>query len=263
MHLYFQFVNAIFTLSCLHGLIQAVCMMIHVVCMMIHVVCQIPYSPVQSLLLNVHDDTCSVPDTVQYSQFCLVCMMTHEVYQILYSPVSSAGCAWWHMKCARYCTVQSVLLGVHDATWGVPDTVQYSQFCWVCMMTHEVCQILCSPVQSVTLCVQDDTCSVSVTVQSSTVSSAGCACPYVNIKSKTGRWVGCIVQCSLIGQVHYITIQVYLLYVEGSTCKFAGCYVIRGGVLRQCNHTHTHTGFSLLLTTILSVIKMLMTLVTC
>jgi len=134
------------------------------------------------------------------------------------------------------------------------------------MMIHVVCHLLYS-----LLCVHDDTCSVPDTVQSSTVSSAGCARPYVNINSKTGRWVGCIVQCSLIGQVH-LTMQVYLLYVEGSTCKFAGCYVIRGEMLRQCNHqththaharTHTHTGFSLLLTTILSVIKMLMTLMTC
>ena len=73
------------------------------------------------------------------------------------------------------------------------------------MKTHVVCQILCSPVQSVLLgvhdtcsvpdtvesstvsyavCVPDDTCSVSVTVQSSTVSFAGCARPYVNINSK-------------------------------------------------------------------------------
>ena len=125
------------------------------------------------------------------------------------------------MRCARYCTVQ------------------YSQLCCVCKTIHVACQLLYSPVQSVLLGVQDDTCSVSVTVQSGTVSSAGCARPYVNINSKTGRWVGCIVQCSLIGQV-YLTIQVYLLYVEGSTSKFAGCYAIRGGMLRQCNH-HTHT----------------------
>ena len=42
---------------------------------MTHEVCQIPYSPVQSVLLGVHDDTCSVPDLVQSST------------------VSSAGCA--------------------------------------------------------------------------------------------------------------------------------------------------------------------------
>ena len=43
------------------------------------------------------------------------------------------------------------------------------------MMTHVVCQILYSPVQSVLLGVQNDTCSVPDLVQSSTVSSAGCA----------------------------------------------------------------------------------------
>jgi hypothetical protein len=151
-------------------------------------------------------------------------MMTHVVCQMLYS------------------SVQSVLLGVHDDTCSVPDTVQSSsQFCWVCKMIHEVCRILYSPVQSVMLCVQYDTCSVSVTVQSNTVSSAGCARPYANINSKTDRWVGCIVQCSLIWPI-YLTIQVYMLYVEGSNCKFAGCYVIRGGMLHQCiHHTHTHT----------------------
>jgi hypothetical protein len=44
--------------------------------------------------------------------------------------------------------------------------------------------------------VHDDTCNVPDTAQSSTVSSAGCARPYVNINSETGRWFGCTVQCS-------------------------------------------------------------------
>ena len=42
-------------------------------------------------------------------------------------------------------------------------------------MTHVVCQILYSPVQSVLEGVQEDTCSVPDVGQSSTVSSAGCA----------------------------------------------------------------------------------------
>jgi hypothetical protein len=54
MHPYFQFVNANFTLSCLHGLIEVD-------------------------KLSVQDDTCGVPDTVQSST------------------VSSAGCARRYM----------------------------------------------------------------------------------------------------------------------------------------------------------------------
>jgi len=68
-------------------------------------------------------------------------------------------------------------------------------------MIHVACQILYSPVQSVTLCVQDDACSVSVTVQFSTVSSAGCVRPYVNINSKTG-WLRSPVQFDRPGILH-------------------------------------------------------------
>ena len=59
-------------------------------------------------MLGVHDDRCSMSDTVQSSQFCWLYMMIDVACQILYSPV------------------QSVLLAVHDDRCSVSDSVQSS-----------------------------------------------------------------------------------------------------------------------------------------